>query len=171
MPVLFPNRRDFDHAPTSGEAFKLFNERIRTLIQDRKTGLKTLQIDWKDRNQAAVWANLLVQKLNAEMRKRALDKAEVSIAFLEKELNSTTEVVTRDAISRLIEIEIKRRMLANVTREFAFRVVDKAVAPDDGDVIKPRKVLLVALGMLSGIAIGIFVVLLWGGVKPETDSL
>ena len=159
LPELFLEANAGTRPPTTAQSFKLFNEKVRSVVQDKKTGLTILQVDWRDRSRAADWANLLVQKLNTEMRDRAIAKADASIGFLEKELSTTTEVSTRDAVSRLIESQVKQRMLANVTREFAFRVVDRAVAPDPGDVVKPRRVLMTAGGALAGLFLGIILVL------------
>jgi uncharacterized protein involved in exopolysaccharide biosynthesis len=45
-------------------------------------------------------------------------------------------------------------MLANVTEEYALRVIDRAMAPDRDDPIRPNKILLVVLGFLLGSTIG-----------------
>ena len=50
-------------------------------------------------------------------------------------------------------------MLANVTTDYAFRVVDKAVAPDADDPIRPQKVALLIAGPLAGFALGVGLVL------------
>jgi len=147
--------------PTVGKAFKYFDKKIRTVVQDNKAGLISLQIDWIDREAAAAWANELVKRVNAEMRARAISSAAASIAFLEKELTSTSVVETREAISRLIEAQEKQRMLANVTEEYAFRVVDTAGAPDADDPVKPPKVLLFIAGPLVGLALAIACVLIF----------
>jgi uncharacterized protein involved in exopolysaccharide biosynthesis len=59
----------------------------------------------------------------------------------------------REAIPRLMEAQIKQRMLANVLHEYAFRVVDSAMPPDKADRIRPNKPLLVAAGVFGGGAI------------------
>jgi LPS O-antigen subunit length determinant protein (WzzB/FepE family) len=105
-----------------------------------------------------------MSRLNAEMRRRAIGKADASIGFLEKELNTTTVVATREAISRLIEVQIKQRMLANVTDEYAFRIVDRALPPDKIDVLKPKKALMLFAGLAVGLLVGSAVVLAVDGV-------
>ncbi|HEY3731206.1 MAG TPA: Wzz/FepE/Etk N-terminal domain-containing protein [Steroidobacteraceae bacterium] len=165
LPVLFPgkwdavNQRwkvDATKVPTLGKGYEVFNKQIRTIIQDKKTGLITVQIDWRDRNEAAVWANELTDRLNAEMRSRAIVKADAAVGYLEKESLNTTVVSTRDAISRLIEAEIRQRMLANVTREYAFGVVDRALPADPDDPVRPKKWVLGLTGLALGLVIGMF---------------
>jgi uncharacterized protein involved in exopolysaccharide biosynthesis len=170
MPQLFAKKWDAStqnwkptvHAvPTIGKAVKYFDKSIRKVVQDTKTPLITLQIDWRDRQAAAAWANELVMRVNAEMRERAISTAAASIAFLEKELATTSVVETRDAISRLIEAQEKQRMLANVTEQYAFRVVDPASVPDADDPVMPPKLLLLIAGPLVGLALGIACVLIF----------
>jgi hypothetical protein len=171
MPVLFADRWDGTtkswkgepkHQPTPAKAYKVFDRSIRTIVEDKKTGLITMQIDWKDRVQAADWNNELVDRLNEEMRHRAEEKAQASIGFLENELRTVTDVDTRDAINRLIEAQVKQRMLADVTREYAFRVVDRALPPDADDRLKPKRLTMLLSGPLLGFILSAVAVLLFG---------
>ena len=168
LPILFARQWDSEmrkwkvsptKQPTFARAYRLFDEDIRTVSRNTKTGLITLQIDWKDRTYAANWANDMVQRLNAEMRARAISKADASLGYLRNELSATADLGTREAVNRLIESEIKQRMLANVTQEYALRVVDQAMVPDAADPIRPRKGLLIAAGMIVGFLIGVVWVL------------
>jgi uncharacterized protein involved in exopolysaccharide biosynthesis len=168
MPKLFPNKWDAtagkwkvdaEHQPTPARAYKLFDQKIRTVVQDKKTGLVSLQIDWRDRKEGADWANELVRLLNQEMRERAITNADASVSFLEKELQTTVTVEARDAISRLMESQVKQRMIAHVTQDYSFRVVDRALPADRDDPVRPKKLLLVVAGPLVGLALGILGVL------------
>jgi uncharacterized protein involved in exopolysaccharide biosynthesis len=149
------------------DAYRYFDRRVRSVSQDRRTGLVTLQIEWIDPVKAAQWANELVARLNAEMRRRAIASAAAATQYLERELAATTVIDTRQAITRLMEAQINRGMLANVTQEYAFRVVDTALAPDLGDPVRPRRALLLALGAFLGGLIGCAVAL----VVPQRRKL
>jgi len=170
---LFPDRWDAQSGqwkvpvaerPTVTTAYKRF-QKITEVTQDKKTGLVTMKLEWRDPEQAADWVNAVVQRLNAEMRSRAIGKAEASVAFLEKELATTSLVGTRDAINRLIEAQIKQRMLASVSEESAFRVVDAALPPERSDPVKPKKFLLMVGGPLLGFIIGVMGVLMFNWVR------
>lgn len=176
MPKLFPKkwdastntwRADVENPPTAAKAYKLFNEKIRTVASDKKSGLVTVHINWTDREEAARWANDLVRRLNEEMRRRAIEQANASVGYLEREYDSTTNVSTRTAIARLIETQIRQRMLANVTQEYAFRVVDPALPADPGDPVKPNKLVLFALGPLVGLLLGALLVLVYDWWRRE----
>jgi uncharacterized protein involved in exopolysaccharide biosynthesis len=167
LPELYPRQwdastgqwKDAADAPTTARAFRYFDRKVREVTQDRKTGLITVQIDWRDRNEAAVWANAMVQRLNEEMRSRAIAKADASLAYLQGELQKTVDIGTRDAINRLIEAQIRQRMLANVTEEFAFRVVDKALPPDADDPQSPKKAQWIVGGIVVGLLVGVMAAL------------
>lgn len=167
-PILYADRWDnATHAwkkdakvPTQARAFKRFTD-LRTIADDKKTGMITVSIDWTDRNQAANWANMLASKLNAEMRARAIVQVDESMRYLEKELTTTSTTATREAINRIIEAQMKQRMFANVTQEYAFRVVDPALPPDSDTPLRPKKLLMFALGPLVGFSLGAIGVLAW----------
>lgn len=145
--------------PTLEKAFKYFDRSIRTIEQDQKTGLITVQIEWRNPVQAADWANDMVNQLNAKMRSRAIAMADAYVGYLESAYRSTTLVATQQAISQLLETQIRQRMIATVTPEYAFRVVSPALPSDKDDPVWPRKVLLLAAGPAVGFMLGIFAVL------------
>jgi uncharacterized protein involved in exopolysaccharide biosynthesis len=162
MPELFPKRRigtisrwfGRSEDPALAEGYRYFDERIRLVAQDRRTGLVSVHIDWTDPDKAALWANELVARLNAELRRRAIEDSAASVEYLQKELLARTVIDTRQAIARLMETQINKGMFANVTLEYAFRVIDKALPPDSKDPIRPKKALMLALGCALGLFLG-----------------
>jgi uncharacterized protein involved in exopolysaccharide biosynthesis len=174
MPVLFPKLWDvrgghwkagIKKVPTLGKGYEAF-DRIRKIERDSKTGLITVRVDWKDPVIAADWANRLPERLNTEMRDRALAEAESSLGYLQKEYADTVDIPTREAISRLIEGQIKRKMLAHVTTEFALHFVDRATAADPDEPVRPIKVVYIALGLFFGAGVGIAAALVLNKRKP-----
>lgn len=167
MPVLFADAwdaagkrwRNPDDAPSMADGYKYFDEEIRSVTQDARTGLVTVNVDWRDAAVSAEWANALVDRLNAEMRRRAIERTNAAVKFLEQELANTVIVDTRTAIGRLMETQINQRMLANVTEEYAFRVIDRALPPDDDDPVRPRPLVMVVLATAAGLLAGVVVVL------------
>jgi uncharacterized protein involved in exopolysaccharide biosynthesis len=162
MPVFFPDKWDTnnkqwktpDEQPTYWQAYKLFDSHVRSIGTDRKSGLVTLAVEWKDPNLAATWANKLVELVNEDQRKEAIEQAERSIAFLEKQLATTGVVEVQQAIYKLIEAQTKNKMVANTRTEYAFRVIDPAVAPEQK--VRPKRKQIVILGLMIGSMAGIF---------------
>lgn len=153
-----------DEQPSLAQAYKYFNK-LRTASQDKRTGLIEVTITWSNPEQAAQWVNELVARLNAVMRARAIDRTDASLGYLQRELSATSTIETREAISRLIEAQINKRMLANVTEAYAFRVIDRALVPDVRDPIRPKKLLLIVLGAMTGIIVGGFGVLVLAAIR------
>jgi uncharacterized protein involved in exopolysaccharide biosynthesis len=168
MPELFPSLWDASSGrwkegikkiPTLARGFRVFDG-ARKIERDLKTGLITLRIDWQDRVKAADWTNRYVQLLNDEMRARAISDAEASLGYLQKEFANTVDVSTREAISKLIESQVKQKMLAHVTQEYALRVIDKAEVADADSPVRPIKILYIFLGLVFGAILGIIVALM-----------
>nr|CRH06901.1 putative Chain length determinant protein involving in lipopolysaccharide biosynthesis [Candidatus Magnetococcus massalia] len=166
LPILFAEEWDAKqkrfipdedgNIPTLWDGVELFNEDIRAIKVDKKTGLVTLTIEWSDPTLAAAWANELVARINAHLRQTAIEEARKKIAYLNAELARNQIVEVKSAVANLLEVQIKNIMLANVRTEFAFQVLDAAVVPPQKAYVRPRKAIMAALGILIGGFIGIF---------------
>lgn len=160
---LYRNRWDAEHsrwrvhwwsdAPTVYDAYRRFDRKIRRVVEDKKTGVVTLDIDWTDAEEGARWANELVRRLNEAMRSRAIAEADQSIALLTTESSGTDVAELKQAIARLIEAQLQVRTLANVRSDYAFRVVDPAAPPGHDDFVRPQRALYLVLGPIIGLMI------------------
>jgi uncharacterized protein involved in exopolysaccharide biosynthesis len=142
--------------PDIRDAIRYFDKHVLMVQEDRKTGLITLGIRWKEPAAAAAWANMLVDRLNEQMRSRALLQAETNVEYLQKELTATTQIAVQQAVSRLIESELQKVMVARGNKEFAFRVIDHAEVPKLRSW--PQRGVIVALGVLAGGLAGLIAV-------------
>lgn len=164
LPILFADQWDPERAswrtdepaPGRSSGYILFDDKIRDVTVDTKSGLITLSIEWTDPELAAEWANKLIRDVNGHLRQRQIEEAQASIGYLERELETTSIAELRTSIYRLIEGQINTVMLANVREQFAFRVIDPAVAPEPWEHVRPKPVLLVAFGIIIGGVIGVF---------------
>ncbi len=129
---------------------RYFDNAVLGVAKDKKTGLILVSVDWSDRDEAASWANDLVARLNEEMRTRALVKADAYTGYLAQALDNTGPVETRASISRLIESQLKQKMIATVTPEYAFRTIDHALPPDPSDRLRPKRANVALTGTLLG---------------------
>lgn len=157
--------------PTIDDAIKYFNERVFSIAEDRKTGLLRLRIEWFDRKLAADWANEIVRLLNESMRTQASAEARRSIEFLESELKRTNNVEVQRSIYSLMEAQVNRIMLANVREQYAFRVIDPAVAPAETNSVRPRRVRIVLIGLMMGMGLGVGLTFLFEVLKPQRVTL
>jgi len=170
IPLLFEKRyeragagwalRDGEEEPSLEDAYRRVNEDVRHVSESSQTGLITVAVDWRDPEIASRWANDLVGLANSEIRRQAIDLAQKSISFLNEELERANVVELRQSIYQLIEAQIQNIMIANVREEYAFRVIDPAVAPDLDDPQSPNRPLLVVLfsgiGLMAGLLVASF---------------
>jgi len=113
-------------------------------------------VEWADADLAAQWSNELVLRLNQYLRQKAIAKSHSTLHYLNEELAKTQVEDQRRALFELISQEQKKAMLANTQKQFAFQIIDKAVAPDKKS--KPKRALIVILtafvaGFLAVIAV------------------
>lgn len=177
LPVLFddawnPATKTWDvddpkDIPTEWEAYKYFDKDVRSISRDKRAGLLTLAIEWKDRNLAARWANELVARINRQQQQKAITEARKSIEFLKAQLERTSVTAIQQAIWRLVEAEDKKAMLAKVREDYAFKVIDPAVPPDEGDFAKPKRKRMVVLGVVVGLMLGVFLAFLRAFVQRQ----
>jgi uncharacterized protein involved in exopolysaccharide biosynthesis len=167
LPVLFANKWDAHsgtwrgEAPTLAEGVKRFSERIRQIAEDRRTGIVTLAILWRDRNVAAEWANELVAEADDALRQRAVAELRRSIEYLKTESSQAPLIELQSAVYKVMESELKDEMLARTRDAYAFKILDPAVPRDPKDTDSPNKVLFVVLGAGLGILVGAA----WAGAR------
>jgi len=164
LPVIFANKWDSssgkwrvddpDDVPTLNDAYRKFNGRIRSVAEDRRTGLVTLTITWRSPRLAAAWANELAAQVNREMSERAIREARGSLRYLDRELQKTEVLELREPIYRLMANRINNVMMANVREQYAFRIIDPAVPPDLDDYSRPLHWLFALAGAALGGLIG-----------------
>ncbi|MEO8064333.1 MAG: hypothetical protein ABI821_16480 [Pseudomonadota bacterium] len=171
LPVLFAEQwdatagrwKDPQKAPTLEAGVKRFTQDVRVVTEDRRTSIVNITIEWHSPELAAQWANRMVDLINERLRAEAAATASRSLEFLNKEAESANVVELRQSIYRLIEAQINSAMMAKVQREFAFRIIDRAVPPEIR--VFPRRSLFAVVGALSGGLLGFLFVLTRNAVR------
>jgi LPS O-antigen subunit length determinant protein (WzzB/FepE family) len=139
LPLFFPRKWDASakhwkssdpkKQPDVRDGIKYFDERLFSVTEDRKTGLVTLAVRWTDAKIAAIWANMLVERVNDLMRQRALTVSQGNVDYLKHELTSSNVVMLQESIGRVLEAELQKLLLAKAEKEYAFRILDHAMTP------------------------------------------
>lgn len=157
LPVLFSSHwdagrqtwKDNVSAPTLWDAYELVSNSVIKVVEDRKSGLITLGVEWKDPKLAAEWNRELVERTNKLLQQSDHTSATRNIAFLKRQLQDTDIVGVRQALNNLMESELKTSMLAQRSEDYAFKVLDPVVVPEQP--VRPRRKLLLALGVAAGL--------------------
>ncbi len=172
LPVLFDDLWDSslegwitkqgDEPPSLRDGYRVFDKRVRFIEDDFRTGLIRLVVEWSDPELAAEWANEMVKGVNETIRQDAIRQARSNIEYLDRELQNTNVIELRNAIFRLMEVQIQKAMMANVRENFAFEIIDPAVVPDPEEYVRPNRALIIGIGALFGPIFGIFAALTIG---------
>jgi len=180
MPMLFEDdwdveantwlAADVDEQPSRWDAWRLLvKEGVLNVSSDTDTGLVIVSIDWKDPELAAAWVSSLVMRINSYLRQEAIAVSDKKLKYLKNELKVTKIAENRQALFSLISNEQKQAMLASTQKDFAFRVIDPAVAPDKK--IKPKRLIIVVLSaFVVGFLTVIFVFIQEGLAKKQEEG-
>lgn len=159
MPILYGERWDpatrnwraGKKIPTIEQGIKRLRDK-RTVNENTKTGLVTINIEWYSPELAAQWTNAMIDMVNERMRAADIRTAKGSLDYLDREMANASAVELRQAISHLIESQINNEMMANVQRDYAYHFIDAAVPPETKD--SPKRTLISIGGAVLGTMIG-----------------
>jgi hypothetical protein len=152
--------------PSDQEAHDAFLE-LFFVTKDEQTGLIFVSIEHYSPDIAKQWVELVVGRVSEELRSKDIREAEESIKFLEAQREKTSLVSLDEVFAQLIEEQTKTIMLANVSKDYLFDVIDSPVAPELES--KPSRALICVLGTLLGGVLSVVIVLIlhYGRQKPE----
>ena len=139
--------------PTLWSAVSRFRKSVLEVDEDRRTGVTTISIYWRDPKEAALWANDFIALSNEIIRNRAAADAQRNIGYLNQQLQQTGSVEVQHALSNLIESETKTLMLAKGRAEYAFSTIDPAVPPEVK--ASPKAAIVILIGVVLGIFAGL----------------
>ena len=161
MPALATQRGLFDDKNDIRDAVRIFDDKVRTVEQDRRTGLVTITITWTDGAVAARWANEYVRRLNDRLRNDAIRESQRNLEYLNKEIAAEAVVAVQQSLGRVVESEMQKMLLARSSEEFAYKVIDPATQPKRR--YSPRRSLIVIISTLvGGLFASLFVLLRHG---------
>jgi uncharacterized protein involved in exopolysaccharide biosynthesis len=144
--------------PSPQEAYEEFNDEIFTVSRDDDTGFVTITVQHYSPDLAKKWVDWLVKDVNATIMRTDVEEAEQAIAYLNRQIETTSLADLRLVFYRLIEEQTKTVMLANIADEYQFKTLDPAVAPEEK--ANPQRALIVLLSAIAAGILAIFLVLL-----------
>ena len=143
--------------PTDWDAYKEF-KKILAVSESKDTGLVTLSITHLSPTIAKEWVDQLVIDLNTWVKNNSLNDTRRNISYLETQIEKTNIADMQSVFYQLIEEQTKNLMLAEVQDEFAFKIIDPAVVPEEK--VGPKRALICVLAVLLGGMLGTAIVLI-----------
>ncbi|WP_281630307.1 Wzz/FepE/Etk N-terminal domain-containing protein [Vibrio sp. St2] len=152
--------------PTAWQAYKKFKG-VLNVSEAKDTGIVTVSITHLSPYVAQQWTQWLVKELNLWMKEESLTETNRNIEYLEQQLDRTKVVDMQNVFYQLIEEQTKTLMLAEVKDEYAFKVIDPPVVPEEK--VGPKRALICVLATLLGGILGVAIVLLRYAFRREND--
>ena len=140
-----------DPVPSDLAAFETFDD-LFSVSKDKLSELVTIKMQSEDPQWAAYIANKIIIRLNEYLRNEAILQSDSNIRYLEQEIADTPLVEFKTALYELVESESRNKMFANVNKEYAFKVIDPALVPEQA--VKPKRMLILVLGVMLGFMLG-----------------
>ena len=142
--------------PSGWELFKKFSGMV-SVSEDKKTGMVSISVEYFSPELAKEWVDRLVIGINQHMQSRKLEKVNINIQYLEAQIQKTSIAEMREVFYTIIEEQIKSKMLAEASPEYAFVTVSPAMVPEEKS--QPKRALICILGTLLGGMLATLIVL------------
>lgn len=142
---------------------------ILTVSTDEATGITTVSVKWTDPKLAAEWANKIVDTANQQLREYAIKESQSILSQLETQLRRTRVLELQQALYGLMETQLARVIAARVHPEFALKVLDRAVVPED-QAIPYQQLILIIVGLFLGLIFALSLVLLLHAISTHKSK-
>lgn len=163
--LMFPERWDddkkkwLDNVPPGSDSINARYRKMLRIVNDTNTKTKLIFMTHENPILAAEVANKSIVELNNFIRETTINESIESQAYLTETLALTNLVDVKNVIYSLIEEQIKTSMLANVRKEFVFKVIDYASI--SSSPVKPNKTFIIFFTSILGfLASSLYVYLL-----------
>ena len=133
--------------PSSWELFNNFLD-ILSVDEDKNTGLVSVSITHYSPQIAKDWLDLYVKAINEHMQARQIAKVTNNINYLQAQIQKTTIAEMQEVFYTIIEEQIKNKMLAEASPDYAFLAVSPSMVPEVKS--EPKRALIFILGTLLG---------------------
>ena len=133
--------------PSSWSLFKRFLEML-SVSEDKKSGLVSVSIEYYSPQIAKHWLDLYVAAINGHMQERKMAEVTRNITYLEAQIKKTNIAEMKEVFYTIIEEQIKSKMLAEASPDYAFVPVSPSMVPEEKS--QPKRALICILGTLLG---------------------
>ena len=154
-------------APTSWQLYQAFSKRL-SVSEDKKSGLTSVSIEYFSPIVAKNWVDLYVAAINEHMRQRKLSQVNSNIEYLQAQIEKTSIAEMREVFYQIIEEQVKNKMLAEASPEYAFVTVSPSMVPEEKS--KPKRALMCILGTLLGGMLSVLYVLVRHYASNKKDD-
>lgn len=125
-PVILKSEEDADFESRTVKYFRDDHIKISKNLRD---GTIVVSFTWPDRERVSFLANSYVDYVNQIYAEREIELVERRLAFLSDEIDKVSEREIREALYRMIEIELQKKTRISTSPAYAYEVVESAREP------------------------------------------
>ena len=137
--------------PSLLEAYEVLSE-ILSIRRDPDTGLITIALEHYSPVATKSWLESVVKELNQHVRNKDINEANAAIGYLNGQIEKTPLAGMHEVFYQLIEEQTKVVMLAHITDEYVFEILDPPVEPEEPS--GPNRIVIVLMSIIAGALTG-----------------
>lgn len=135
--------------PSNQEAYEVYKE-IVSISEDRKTKFITISTYSYSPYIAKDWLDVIVNNINESMRREEIKLASSSIKFLNEQYIETNLTPIKESISKILETQIQKLMLASADENYIFNILEQPVVPEF-KFSPSRAIICISITVISGL--------------------
>ena len=151
-------------SPNSWKLYKSFSGRL-AVSEDKKSGLISVSVEYYSPQIAKHWLDLYIAAINKHMQERQMIKVSRNIEYLEAQIEKTEIAGMQEVFYTIIEEQLKSKMLAEASPDYAFTPVSPSMVPQEKS--QPKRALICVLGVLLGGMLSVLMVLVLHYVRKS----
>lgn len=178
LPILFEKKWDAGKGswatndpkkqPSLQDGYKLVVTSILNVLEEKRTGLVTISVEWRDPRQAADWVAELVRRTNLTLKNKTIEEGQRNLSYLEEQSKATAIVEVQKSIYSLMESELKKIMIAKSGDDFALKIIDPPESPEKR--IRPKRTLIAMFSAFAGVLLGLLMALIFSSFKNRKTN-
>lgn len=143
--------------PSSWQLYESFSDRL-VVLENNKSNLVSVSIEYYSPYIAKKWLDMYLEAINEHMQQRQMKKVNENINYLQAQIDKTSIDEMREVFYNIIEEQMKNKMVAEASPEYAFVAVSPSMVPEEKS--QPQRALICILGTLLGAMLSVIIVLL-----------
>ena len=148
----------YNQVPSYLEVHETYSEYLKVNI-DESSGLMEISFTHISPRFSKYFVDLIVKEANKVLKKRDSMESKKAIAYLNQELSNSSKFEVRKAIGSIVEEQLKKEMLLNISDEYALSTVNASFVPELKS--SPNRAFICILGTFIGIFISIVAVMFY----------
>ena len=152
--------------PSSWNLYESFTG-ILSVEDDKRSGLTIVSIEYISPELAKELIDLYISSINKYMQSRKIQMLTKNIEYLEAQIDASSKSEMREVFFAIISEQIKEKMMAEATPDYAFVTVSPSMIPEKRS--QPNRAMICIIGSIIGAIFSIFLVLILNYGRKITE--